>query len=80
MKLGSQRHGVDDDWVIAFHVKHANLEHRAVSCRPDVHRQVVHDDPSNRVAEGVPDIYLANAVLLSRLADPQRRQPTLSER
>jgi hypothetical protein len=62
---------MDDDWVIAFDVEHADLEQCSVGRWADEHGQVIiQDHSSHGVANGVPYVSVENAVLSRWLTDP----------
>jgi hypothetical protein len=62
---------MDDNWVIAFDVKHADLEQRFVGCWADEHDQVIiQKHSSHGVAKGVPYVCVGDPVLSRWLADP----------
>jgi hypothetical protein len=62
---------MDDDWVIAFDVEHADLEKYSVGCWADEHDQVIIQAHSpHGVAKGVPYVRVGDPVLSRWLADP----------
>ncbi len=61
---------MDDDWIIALDIEHADLEQRSVGCRSDEHHQVIIEkDAPHSVANGVPYVRIDDAVLSRWLTD-----------
>src|SRR5674536_42768 len=62
---------MDDDGVIPVDVEHADLQQRSVGRRSDEHGQVVtHGYRAHRVAGGVPDVRVGDAMLPRWPTDP----------
>jgi len=71
LKLGTKRHGVDDDGVIAVEVEDTDFEQRPVTGGTDEHAQAFAEvNPAHGMADGVGDVLIGDAVPPGRCTDP----------
>jgi hypothetical protein len=64
VELPPQWHRVDGHGIVAIDIENTDLQERAIGRRADQHRQVVvHLDPTHRVANGVQDVRVTDAML-----------------
>ena len=75
VELGSERHGVDRQWLVV--VDNDNLEEPARPVRADVKITVALADHPDGIADRVRDVLVGNTVLAGIVRDVHRKQVTL---